>query len=120
MIYLNIGSNLPLDKGGRESNILKAINYLKKLNIKLIKISSFYETPSYPNSSDPKFINLCVKLKSNLKANELLNEIKKIEKKLGRTRIKKNEPRTCDIDIIYFNGEIIKNDKLEIPHPGYI
>ena len=117
MIYLNIGSNLPLDKGGRESNILKAINYLKKLNIKLIKISSFYETPSYPNSSDPKFINLCVKLKSNLKANELLNEIKKIEKKLGRTRIKKNEPRTCDIDIIDFKSEIKNSNDLILPHP---
>ena len=117
MIYLNIGSNLPLEEGGRETNILKAINHLKNLNLKLIKISSFYETPSYPNSSDPKFINLCVKLKSNLKANELLNEIKKIEKKLGRTRIKKNEPRTCDIDIIDFNGKIIKNDELETPHP---
>ena len=117
MIYLNIGSNLPLDKGGRESNILKAINYLKKLNIKLIKISSFYETPSYPNNSDPKFINLCVKFESNLKAIELLNKIKTIEKKLGRTRIKKNEPRTCDIDIIDFNGKIIKNDELETPHP---
>ena len=117
MIYLNIGSNLPSEEGGRENNILKAISYLKKLNLNLIKISSFYETPSYPNNSAPKFINLCVKLKSNLKANELLNEIKKIEKKLGRTRIKKNEPRTCDIDIIDFNGEIIKHDELETPHP---
>ena len=117
MIYLNIGSNLPSEEGGRENNILKAINYLKKLNLNLIKISSFYETPSYPNNSDPKFINLCVKLESNLKASELLNEIKKIEKKLGRIRIKKNEPRTCDIDIIDFNGEIIKNDELETPHP---
>ena len=117
MIYLNIGSNLPLEEGGRETNILKAINYLKNLNLKLIKISSFYETPSYPNNSDPKFINLCIKLESNLKASELLNEIKKIEKKLGRTRIKKNEPRTCDIDIIDFKGEIIKNDDLEAPHP---
>ena len=110
MIYLNIGSNLPLEDGGRENNILKAINHLKKLNLNSIKISSFYETPSYPNNSDPKFINLCVKFESNLKAIELLNEIKKIEKKLGRIRIKKNEPRTCDIDIIDFNGEIIKND----------
>ena len=117
MIYLNIGSNLPLEEGGRETNILKAINHLKKLNLNLIKISSFYETPSYPNNSDPKFINLCIKLESNLKASELLNEIKKIEKKLGRTRIKKNEPRTCDIDIIDFKGEIIKNDDLEAPHP---
>ena len=117
MIYLNIGANLPLKDGGRETNILKAINHLKKLNLNLIKISSFYETPSYPNNSDPKFINLCIKLESNLKASELLNEIKKIEKKLGRTRIKKNEPRTCDIDIIDFKGEIIKNDDLEAPHP---
>ncbi len=117
MIYLNIGANLPLEDGGRESNILKAINHLKKLNLNLIKISSFYETPSYPNNSDPKFINLCVKFESNLKAIELLNEIKEIEKKLGRTRTKKNEPRTCDIDIIDFNGKIIKNDELETPHP---
>ena len=117
MIYLNIGSNLPSRDGGREANIFKAINYLKELKLKIIKISSFYESPSYPNNSDPKFINLCVKLESNLKASELLNEIKKIEKKLGRIRIKKNEPRTCDIDIIDFNGEIIKNDELVTPHP---
>ena len=117
MIYLNIGSNLPSKDGGRESNILKAINHLKKLRLNLIKTSSFYETPSYPNNSDPKFINLCVKLESKLKASELLDEIKKIEKKLGRIRIKKNEPRTCDIDIIDFNGEIIKADKLVVPHP---
>ena len=117
MIYLNIGSNLPLEEGGREENILKAISCLRKLNLNSIKISSFYETPSYPNNSDPKFINLCVKLESNLKASELLNEIKKIEKKLGGIRIKKNEPRTCDIDIIDFNGKIIKNDELETPHP---
>jgi 2-amino-4-hydroxy-6-hydroxymethyldihydropteridine diphosphokinase len=117
MIYLNIGSNLPSEEGGRENNILKAISYLKKLNLNLIQISSFYQTPSYPNNSEPKFINLCVKLESNLKASELLNEIKKIEKKLGRIRIKKNEPRTCDIDIVDFNGEIIKNDELIVPHP---
>jgi len=100
-----------------KDDILKAISYLKKLNLNSIKISSFYETPSYPNNSDPKFINLCVKFESNLKAIELLNELKKIEKKLGRTRIEKNEPRTCDIDIIDFNGKIIKNDELETPHP---
>ena len=117
MIYLNIGSNLPSKEGGRKINILKAINHLKKLKLNIIKISSFYETPSYPNNADPKFINLCVKLESNLKASELINEIKKIEKKLGRVRLKKNEPRICDIDIIDFNGEIINNGKLEVPHP---
>ena len=117
MIYLNIGANLPSKEGSRENNIVKAISLLKKLNLNLIEISSFYQTPSYPDNSDPKFINLCVKLESNLKASELLIEINKIERKLGRTRIKKNEPRTCDIDIIDFNGKIIKNDELIVPHP---
>ena len=83
----------------------------------LIEISSFYETPSYPNKSDPKFINICVKLESNLKPKNFLEKIKQIEIKLGRIRLKKNEPRTCDIDIIDYMGEIIKHKDLVIPHP---
>ena len=57
MIYLNIGSNLPSENGDRKTNILKSIKYLKDLKLNLIKISSFYETPSYPNYSDPKIRN---------------------------------------------------------------
>ena len=117
MIYLNIGSNLPSSSGGRKHNIEKAIKYLKELNFNLIGISSFYETPSYPNKSDPKFINLCIKLETNLKAVKFLEKIKKIEIDLERIRIKKNEPRTCDIDIIDYNREIIKSNELIVPHP---
>ena len=117
MIYLNIGSNLPLSIQDRKDNIKKAVKHLKDLTLKLIKISSFYETPSYPNKSDPRFINLCIKLETNLKPLMFLNCIKEIEKKLGRIRLKKNEPRTCDIDIIDYNGEIINNIDLIIPHP---
>ena len=117
MIYLNIGSNLPSLNGGRKNNIEKAINHLKDLKFNLIKLSSFYETPSYPDKSKPKFINLCVKLKTKLKPLIFLDKIKEIETKLGRTRLKKNEPRTCDIDIIDYNGEIIDSYDLIIPHP---
>ena len=117
MIYLNIGSNLPSINGGRKYNIEKTIKSLKDLKCRLIKISNFYETPSYPNKSYPKFINLCIKLESNIKPLNFLNKIKDIEIKLGRTRLKKNEPRTCDIDIIDYNGEIIETNDLVIPHP---
>ena len=117
MIYLNIGSNLPSLKRGRKDNIESAIELLKELKFNLLKISSFYETPSYPNKNDPKFINLCVKLETNINAIDFLKKIKEIEIKLGRTRLKKNEPRTCDIDIIDYNGEIIKNNDLIVPHP---
>mgnify|MGYP001159682903 FL=1 len=117
MIYLNIGSNLPSSNGGRKDNIEKAIKLLKELKFNLLKISSFYETPSYPNKNDPKFINLCIKLEANLNAIDFLKKIKEIEIKLGRRRLKKNEPRICDIDIIDYNGEIINNNDLTIPHP---
>ena len=117
MIYLNIGSNLPSIKGGRKDNIENAVKLLKELKFNLLEISSFYETPSYPNKNDPRFINLCIKLETNLSAIDFLKEIKEIEIKLGRTRLKKNEPRTCDIDIIDYNGEIIKNNDLIVPHP---
>tara|TARA_B100001093_G_scaffold496548_1_gene542353 strand:- start:1028 stop:1537 length:510 start_codon:yes stop_codon:yes gene_type:complete len=117
MIYLNIGSNLPSIKGGRKDNIENAVKFLKELKFNLLEISSFYETPSYPNKNDPRFINLCIKLETNLSAIDFLKEIKEIEIKLGRTRLKKNEPRTCDIDIIDYNGEIIKNNDLIVPHP---
>ena len=117
MIYLNIGSNLSSSIGDRKVNIREVIIQLTNLNFDIVDISSLYETPSYPKKSDPKFINLCVKLRSNLKPLDFLTKIQEIEKKLGRVRIKKNEPRTCDIDIIDFNGIIIENKDLIIPHP---
>ena len=47
---------------------------------------------------------------------ELLKKISQIEKKIGRTRSKKNDPRVCDIDIIDFKAQIIEKDNLKIPH----
>ena len=56
MIYLNIGSNLSSAYGDRFNNITYAISLLIKKKIKIMKISDFYETPSYPNKKNPKFI----------------------------------------------------------------
>ena len=121
MIYLNIGSNLPSEEGGREINILKAINHLKKLNLNLIKISSFYETPSWPNKRFPKFLNIIIKINTNLSLIDLFLTIKNIEKKIGRKKALRNYPRVCDIDIIDFKGLIAKkrinNNLIEVPHP---
>ncbi len=117
MIYINIGSNLPSNNGDRKNNIKNAIKLLNEYKFNIIKVSSYYETPSYPNKSDPKFLNVCIKLKANIEAIDFLKKIKEIEIKLGRKRIKKNEPRTCDIDIIDYNRKIIKNKDLILPHP---
>tara|TARA_Y100000766_G_C18800698_1_gene552879 strand:+ start:95 stop:592 length:498 start_codon:yes stop_codon:yes gene_type:complete len=110
-VYLGIGSNL----GNRISNIEKAKYYLMQNNIKIISVSRYYETPSWPNPKNPKFINIVLKAKCYYKPFDLFNICKFIEKKLGRKRTVKNSPRECDIDIIDFKGQVLKKE-LFLPH----
>ena len=117
MIHLNIGSNLRSIYGSRFDNITIAINLLVDSKIKIIKISNFYETPSYPNQNLPKFINIGVLVSFASDYNELLKIIKLIEKKLGRIKTKKNYPRIIDIDIIDFNKEVKNTKEIILPHP---
>jgi len=116
MIYLNIGSNLSSVYGNRFKNIEKCLNLLISKDIKLTKISSFYETPSYPNKSLPRYINIGL-LGVSKNYSTLLKQISLIEKKIGRLRSKKNDPRVCDIDIIDFNGITQNSSLLTLPHP---
>ena len=117
MIHLNIGSNLASKHGSKSDNISLAVNLLINSRVKINKISNFYETPSYPNQSFPKFLNVGIIVHYNNSYLDLLNETKKIEKKLGRIKAVKNNPRIIDIDIIDFNSKIIDNEQLILPHP---
>tara|TARA_B110000259_G_C13774973_1_gene306201 strand:- start:34 stop:549 length:516 start_codon:yes stop_codon:yes gene_type:complete len=116
MIHLNIGSNLDSKFGNRFENISFAINLLINSNIKIHKISNFFETPSYPNKRLPDFLNVGVLADYEHDETFLLKKINLIEKKIGRNRTKKNDPRVCDIDIIDFNGLTIDSNNLKIPH----
>ena len=117
MIHLNIGSNLDSTYGSRYDNISIAINLLINSKIKIKKISNFYETPSYPNNNFPKFLNIGLGVEYKKNYLNLIEIIKQIEKKLGRVRTKKNDPRIIDIDVIDFKGEIKKTKELILPHP---
>ena len=117
MIFLGIGSNLKSSFGNRFSNILRTLDLIKYEKIEVLKISNFYETPSYPNKKMPKFVNIGLTAEYALDEAKLIKEIALIEKKIGRVQSKKNDPRVCDIDIIDFNGLIKKDRFLELPHP---
>ncbi len=117
MIHINIGSNLNSKFGTKFKNISIAINLLINSKLRIIKISNFYETPSYPNKKMPKFVNIGLTAEYALDEAKLIKEIALIEKKIGRVQSKKNDPRVCDIDIIDFNGLIKKDRFLELPHP---
>ncbi|MDA7443300.1 2-amino-4-hydroxy-6-hydroxymethyldihydropteridine diphosphokinase [Candidatus Pelagibacter ubique] len=113
--YLAIGSNL----GNKITNIHIALSELKKNKIKIKKVSSHYLSKSWPNPLMPSFINIVIEIEIILTPLELLKICNNIELKLGRVRLKKNAPRTCDIDIIDYDKKIlnINSDKLIIPHP---
>ena len=111
-IYLGIGSNL----GNRRRNIERAKYYLITNNIKILKCSSYYESLSWPNPNNPKFLNIVLEIETDFSPLELINKCKEIEKKLGRKRLPKNSPRECDIDIIDFRNKKTLGD-LILPHP---
>ena len=117
MIHLNIGSNLNSIHGSRFDNISIAINLLIDANIKIRKISNFYETPSYPNQKLPKFLNIGVLVNYKDDALKLYKDLNLIEKKIGRVKTKKNDPRIIDIDIVDFKGIIEDTYNLILPHP---
>ena len=120
MLLLGLGSNLSSSFGDRFENLNLAISYLETYQIKIINRSSFYETPSYPDIKNPKFINLVVDVSTYLSPEDLASVLIFVEKKLERKRIEKNEPRTCDIDIIDYNGKVMeftyKNLIFKVPH----
>ena len=114
--YLALGSNL----GNKRKNIELAKFKLQNNKIEIIRSSNNYETLSWPNKKNPKFINIVLKIKTFLSPYKLLKTCHIIEKELGRKIIKKNEPRTCDIDIIDYDQKIIRNNNnqnLTLPHP---
>ena len=111
-IYLGIGSNL----GNKKDNIEKAKFSLIKEDIKILSSSSYYESLSWPDPKNPKFLNIVIQVSTNLKPSELLKKCKEIEKALGRVKSDKNSPRECDIDIIDYN-KIQIHSKIILPHP---
>ena len=120
MIILALGSNLSSKYGDRYNNIELAISQLESYGIQIVKKSSFYESPSYPDKKNPKFINMIIAASTDLPPVDFASVLIFIEEKLERKRNKKNDPRTCDIDIIDFNGQILdfiyNEHKFNVPH----
>ena len=89
MIILGLGSNLSSSFGDRFNNINLAMSHLESYDIKILKKSSFYETLSYPNQKNPKFINIVILVKTHLQPLDLMSVLIFIEEKLERKRAKK-------------------------------
>ncbi len=111
--YIGIGSNL----GNKKKNIVLSKYLLDQKEIKVLKVSNMFESLSWPNPKKPKFINIVIKIKTTLTPYNLMKACLEIEKTLGRKRLKRNQPRTCDIDVLDYDRKIINEPNLKLPHP---
>lgn len=115
IVYLCLGSN----KGDRVGYIQQATSLLGTSdNIKIIRTSSLYETEPWLEQETAWFVNAVVEIKTSLSPQDLLQQCLRIEKQLGRNREleKPTGERTIDIDILFYDKEIIKEENLTIPH----
>ena len=112
-VYLLIGGNI----GDRLANLNTAIDRIEACCGKLLKISSIFETEAWGLKDQNAFLNQALYIETKMPALELMEKLLSIEIQLGRIRTTPMGPRIIDIDIIYFNEEIINNPKLTVPHP---
>jgi len=111
--YLLIGGNL----GNRKVNLENSRSLIEQQCGHIVHNSSIYETAAWGNTNQPSFLNQVLQVETLLSARQLIRKILKIEKTMGRVRQEKLGPRLIDIDILFFNHEIIKLEFLTIPHP---
>ena len=111
--YLLLGSNM----GNRQQKMLQAIKHIERLVGKVTRQSNLYQTAAWGKTNQPDFLNQVIVVETNLAAAETMQTILTIEEKLGRIRTVKNASRTIDIDILFFNKEIINQKDLSVPHP---
>ena len=114
-VFVSVGSNL----GDKIENCQKGINgLLADGESVLVRSSSFYRTSPVDYKEQDWFVNLVIKIETNLDPFELLGKIQDIQKAIGRKAgTVRFGPRILDLDIIFFDDQVIQTDILEIPHP---
>ena len=115
-IFLITGGNI----GDRKKNLETAAGLIHdKIGI-IIQSSKIYETDAWGITNQPAFYNQVHIVESKFSAKKILQKILKIEEEMGRVRTIKNAARIIDVDILFFNNEIINKPNLIVPHPQII
>jgi 2-amino-4-hydroxy-6-hydroxymethyldihydropteridine diphosphokinase len=112
-VYLLLGSNM----GNSQIQLKKAKSLINKQAGEIIRESSIYITAAWGNTNQPDFLNQIIVINTTLSPNTLLETTLQIEDTMGRIRTIKNAPRIIDIDIIFYEKEIVNEENLQIPHP---
>jgi dihydrofolate synthase/folylpolyglutamate synthase len=112
-VYLSLGSNL----GDRLANLGRALALLGRGGCRVVKRSSVYETAPLYYLKQPAFFNMAAACETALSPEGLLALIGRVEAALKRRRLVRNGPRTLDIDILFYGGQVIAEPGISVPHP---
>lgn len=110
--FIALGSNM----GDKENYLNKAIDLIEKRAGKVLKRSTILKTEPYGYTDQDEFLNMAIKIDTELTPRQLLETLLKIELELDRVRKITWGPRTIDLDIIYYGDEIVDEPDLQIPH----
>ena len=111
-VFIGLGSNL----GDRAGKLERAWTELARLGT-LVRCSSIYETAPWKVGTQPLYLNQVCQLETELAPLDLMKRLLQAERKLGRKRLYRGEPRLIDIDMLLYGDQAIETPKLTVPHP---
>ncbi len=115
-VYLSLGGNV----GDRMANLRTALQALEETeHVRVTRVSSAYETAPVGFTDQPAFVNLAVEIETALTPLELLNAVKEIERRLGRTPTIRWGPREIDIDLVLWGSRVVETPSLTLPHKEF-
>ncbi len=117
MILIALGANLPSPSGPPLDTLKRALGELERQGVEIRDLSHFYETPAWPDPADPAFVNAVAAVRTRLQPVELLMLLHGVETALGRMRSAPNAPRTVDLDLLDYDGQLVARPELNLPHP---
>jgi 2-amino-4-hydroxy-6-hydroxymethyldihydropteridine diphosphokinase len=116
MILIALGANLPSPAGAPAATLSGALGRLKECGITILSVSSFYQTPAWPDPQEPPFVNAVASIATRLPPAELLTLLHDVEAGFGRVRGAANASRSLDLDLLDYDGRIMSSDVV-LPHP---
>ena len=112
--FLSLGSNL----GDRRTYLQEAVDSLgAAMGTSVVAVSPVYETDPVGGPDQSRFLNLVVRLETDLSPRQLLAACHRLESAAGRVRLERWGPRTLDVDILWIDGVVVAEPDLEVPHP---
>ncbi len=114
--YIAFGANLPFGQMSPGQTVTSALDRLNGGPVRVLRRSSYWQSPAWPDPTQPPYINGCAALETSLPPYALLRRLMRVERHFGRHRGVRNAPRTLDLDLILYDDMCLHTPRLTLPH----